>query len=152
MKPEAVTKAFQTELVQLMNKYTGGAMNKKIGARDRCRLASDFQIYLLMAATKALIPTGTKTGVESVIKSNCATFERLQRMVYKFDEVQPVTTRGEGNGPQAPSENTIPQTIAEGITKAKEFITDPVVSSGEVEIISREAAKELGLPGTDGTK
>ena len=144
MTPQAITKAFQTELVQLLNKYTGGQMNKKVSARDRCRLASDFQIYLLMSATKVLIPAGTQNAIDSVIKSNCKQFERLQRMVYKADP-EPVTLkRGEGNGPQAPSENTIPQVTEESV------INPAPSSSGKVEIISKESAKELGLPGTDG--
>ena len=93
MKPEAVAKAFQNELVQLMNKYTGGQMNKKISARDRCRLAHDFQIYLLVCATKVLVPSGTKNAIESVIKSNCAQYEKFQRTFYR---VEPEPT-GAGN-------------------------------------------------------
>lgn len=85
MTPQALTKGFQTELVQLMSKYTGGEYNKKISAKDRVRLAHDFQVYLLMAATKVLIPAGTQNAIDSVILSNCKQFERLQRMVYKAD-------------------------------------------------------------------
>lgn len=142
MKPEAITKAFQTELVQLMNKYTGGAMNKKVSARDRCKLGHDFQVYLLMAATKSLIPAGTQNAIDSVILSNCKMFERLQRMVYKAESEPTIKTRGEGNGPQAPSENTIPQ--------VEQPVADTIPSGSEVQIISRTEAKELGLPGSDG--
>lgn len=94
MKPQQVSNAFQADLLNLMNKYHHGPLVKKLTARERVRLAADFQVYLLVCATKVIVPNGTQVAVDSVIASNCKTYEQFQR---KYYQVTPTPQLSEEN-------------------------------------------------------
>lgn len=80
-----VSRAFQNDLINLIEKYTRGNINKSLSRKERTMLAHDYQIYLMMAAIRVLVPSGTQNAIESIIRSNVKQFEQLSRMAYKAE-------------------------------------------------------------------